>query len=139
MKNDISSVSPMDLMMFSPATNFFFVYLPPSINKITMINYEELVKTQSWDLIEKLVTYVVSQDPVQVLFNYLDKDQWAIISMHNYDEDLEISIRLHFNNVYDLYIGYYDDDDEFFEVVHILTEEEKEILPSALKKIMMKD
>ena len=103
-----------------------------------MINYEELVKTQSGDLIEKLVTYVVSQDPVEVHFNYLDKDQWAIISMHNYEEDLEISLRLHFNNVYDLYIGYYDDDDEFFEVIHLLTEEEKDILPPALRKIMTK-
>ena len=56
-----------------------------------MINYEELVKTQSGALIEQLVRHVVEKDPVEVLFNYLDKDHWAIISMHNYEEDLEIS------------------------------------------------
>jgi len=103
-----------------------------------MINYKELVKNQSGNLIEKLVTHVIEKDPVEVLFNYLDKDQWAIISMHNYEEDLEISLRLHFNDFYDLYVGYYDDDDEFFEIIHPLTEEEKDILPNALKKIMAK-
>ncbi|MEI6628304.1 MAG: hypothetical protein WCN27_02730 [Alphaproteobacteria bacterium] len=119
-------------------SNQFFVYLPPSNNKMTMINYNELVKNQSGDLIEKLVAHVIEKDPVEVLFNYLDKDQWAIISMHNYDEDLEISLRLHFNDFYDLYVGYYDDDDEFFEIIHPLTEEEKDILPNGLKKIMAK-
>jgi hypothetical protein len=103
-----------------------------------MINYKELVKNQSANLIEKLVAHVIEKDPVEVLFNYLDKDQWAIISMHNYEEDLEISLRLHFNDFYDLYVGYYDDDDEFFEITHPLTEEEKDILPNALKKIMTK-
>ena len=103
-----------------------------------MINYEELVKTQSGALIEKLVRHVVEKDPVEVLFNYLDKDQWAIISMHNYEEDLEISLRLHLDDFYDLYIGYYDDEDEFFEVIHPLNTEEKESLPMGLKKIMAK-
>gem|GEM_PF-200756 len=118
--------------------NHLFVYLLPSNIKTTMINYNELVKNQSGDLIEKLVAHVIEKDPVEVLFNHLDKDQWAIISMHNYDEDLEISLRLHFNDFYDLYVGYYDDDDEFFEIIHPLTEEEKDILPNGLKKIMAK-
>ena len=103
-----------------------------------MGKYEELVKNQSGALIEQLITHVVSQDPVEVLFNFFEKDQWAIISMHNYDEDLEVSLRLHFNNYYDLYVGYYDDEDEFIEILHPLTEEEKDILPEGLKKIMAK-
>jgi len=103
-----------------------------------MINYNELVKTKSGDLIEQLVAFVISKDPVEVLFNFLDDDQWAIISMHNYDEDLEISIRLHLNDLYDLYVGYYDDEDEFFEIIHPFTEEEKDILPDGLKKVMKK-
>ncbi len=103
-----------------------------------MGKYEELVKNQSGALIEQLITHVISQDPVEVLFNFFEKDQWAIISMHNYDEDLEVSLRLHLNDFYDLYVGYYDDEDEFFEIIHPLTETEKEILPEGLKKIMAK-
>ena len=66
-------------------------------------------------MIEKLVTWVVSQDPVEVRFDFLDNDQWAIVTMHIYEEDKEISLRLHTNDFYDLYFGYYDDDDELEE------------------------
>ena len=45
---------------------------------------------------------------------------------------------LHINNFYDLYLGYYDDEDEFFEIIHPLTEEEIEQLPIGLKKVMKK-
>jgi len=98
--------------------------------------YEELVKNHSSAMIERLVTDVVGKDTVEIRFDFLDNDQWAIISMHNYEEDQEISIRLHSGDKYDLYFGYYDDEDEFFEIVQLLTEEEKKILPEGLKKLM---
>jgi hypothetical protein len=94
------------------------------------MTYEELVKNHSGEMIEKLVTWVVSTDPVEIHFDFNDKDQWAIITMHIYDEDKEISLRLHANDKYDLYFGYYDDEDEFFEIIQALTEEEKKIILS---------
>jgi hypothetical protein len=100
------------------------------------MSYEELVKNHSASMIEKLVTSVVNMDPVEIHYDYTDDDQWAIISMHIYEEDKEISIRLHLNDFYDLYFGYYDDNDEFFDIIHPLTEEEKLILPEALRKLM---
>lgn len=102
----------------------------------SVMTYEELVKNHSAGMIEKLVSYVISKDPVEIRFDFLDEDQWAIISMHIYEEDKEISLRLHLNDFYDLYFGYYDDEDEFFEIIHPLTEEEKNILPDGLKKLM---
>lgn len=102
------------------------------------MDYKELVQHHSGELIEKLITYIVSKDPVEVLFNFEDDDQWAIVSMHQYEEDLEISLRLHSTGTYDLYLGYYDDEDEFFEIVHALTPAETEQLPEGLKKIMKK-
>jgi hypothetical protein len=98
--------------------------------------YEELVKNHSSAMIERLVTDVLGKDSVEIRFDFLDNDQWAIISMHNYEEDQEISIRLHSGDTYDLYFGYYDDEDEFFEIVQLLTEEEKKILPEGLQKLM---
>lgn len=103
-----------------------------------MMKYEELIKDHSSELIDKLVGHVISKDPVEVLFNFEDNDQWAIISMHQYEEDLEISLRLHNNQQFDLYLGYYDDEDDFFELVHILTEAEVAQLPEGLKKVMRK-
>jgi len=61
-----------------------------------------------------------------------------VISMHQYEEDLEISIRLHLKGIYDIYLGYYDDEDEFHELIRQLTEEESEQLPKGLKKLMKK-
>ncbi len=101
------------------------------------MNYEELIKNHSADMIEKLVTWVVSQDPVEIHHDFTDDDQWAIISMHNYEDDQETSLRVHPDDKYDLYFGYYDDEDEFFEIIHVLTEEEKKILPDALRKLML--
>ena len=99
---------------------------------------EELIKNHSGQVIEKLVTEVVSKDSVEVRFEFEDNDQWAVISTHNYEEDKEMSLRLHADNRYELYFGYYDDDDEFFEIVQTLTPEEKNIIPKALQKVMAK-
>ncbi len=100
------------------------------------MTFEELVRDHSAEMIEKLVTWVISKDPVEIRFDFMDEDQWAVITMYQYEEDKEMSLRLHLNDYYDLYFGYYDDDDEFFEIVHPLTEEEKQSLPNGLKKVM---
>ncbi|TAH09495.1 MAG: hypothetical protein EAZ12_06505 [Sphingobacteriia bacterium] len=102
------------------------------------MKYEELIQHHSGELIEKLVSYVISKDPVEILFNFEDDDQWAIISMHQYEEDLEISLRLHPNQQFDLYLGYYDDEDEFHELIHALNQAEMDQLPEGLKKLMKK-
>jgi hypothetical protein len=102
------------------------------------MKYEELVKNHVAELIEKLVTDVVTKDTVEIRFDFEDDDQWAIISMHIYEEDKEISVRLRANNCYSLYFGYYDDEDEFFEITKTLTEEEKDGLPKRLQKVMEK-
>ncbi len=103
-----------------------------------MNKYVTLAKNHTGELIEKLLTHVLSQNPVEVLFNCEDDDQWSIISIHQYEEDVEISLRLHAADVYDLYIGYYDDEDEFFEIVQPLTDDEKSMIPPKLQMIMKK-
>src|ERR1044072_2717209 len=102
------------------------------------MTFETLIKDHSADVIEKLSTEVLAKDPVEIHFDFVDKDQWSIITTHQYEEDTEMSLRLHLDDYYDLYFGYYNDEDEFIEIVHPLTEEEKEILPVKLKKVMKK-
>jgi len=103
-----------------------------------VMTFEELIKNHSADVIEKLITEILSKDPVEIHFDFLEGDQWSIITTHQYEEDKEISLRLHLNDYYDLYFGYYNDEDEFIEIVHPLTEEEKKILPVRLIKVMKK-
>jgi hypothetical protein len=105
--------------------------------KLNMTN-EELVKKHTSEMIENLIRDVASQGAVEIRFEFEDNDQWSVISMHIYDEDKEISLRLHANDRYELYLGYYDDQDEFFEITQPLSSEEKKIIPKALQKVMGK-
>ena len=102
------------------------------------MTYEELVKHHSGEMIEKLVTEVLSKEVVDIRFEFEDEDQWSMISMHIYEEDKEISLRRHANDHYDLCLGYYDDKDDFFEIIQPLTPDEKNILPKKLQKVMEK-
>ena len=113
------------------------IYLRRIIKNLSM-TYEELVKNHAGEMIEKLVTDVISKDAVEVRFEFEDNDQWSVISMHIYEEDKEISLRVHANDLYELCFGYYDEDDEFFEIIKPLTTEEKKVIPNGLRKVMMK-
>ena len=37
-----------------------------------------------------------------------------------------------------LHFGYYDEEDEFFELTHLLTQEQKDLIPKKLQKVMEK-
>jgi hypothetical protein len=102
------------------------------------MTYEELVKNHAGEMIEKLVTDVLSKDAVEVRFEFEGNDQWSVITMYLYEEDKEISLRLHSKNRYELYFGYYDDQDEFFDITHVLTAEEIQVIPKGLQKVMAK-
>jgi len=102
------------------------------------MTYEDLVKNHAGEMIEKLVTEVISKDAAEVRFEFEDNEQWSVITMHIYEEDKEISLRLHSNERYELYFGYYDDEDEFHEIIHLLNPEEKKIIPKGLQKVMGK-
>jgi len=102
------------------------------------MTFKELIKNHSADLIEKFLTEVLSKDFLDIKFDYFEQDQWSVITTHQYEEDREISLRIHLNDYYDLYVGYYNDQDDFIEIVQPLTEEEKKILPERLIKVMKK-
>jgi hypothetical protein len=102
------------------------------------MTFEALIKNHSAEVIEKVITEVLSKEFVDIHFDFFEQDQWSAITTHQYEEDREISIRLHLNDYWDLLFGYYDDDEEFIEIVHPLSEAEKQILPERLIKLMKK-
>ncbi len=102
------------------------------------MDLQEMVNNHSAAVIEKLITDILSNSHVEIRFDYFEQDQWSVIAINQYEEDKEIALRLHLNNLYDLVVGYYDDNDDFFEIVHPLTEAEIESIPMGLKKIMKK-
>ncbi len=126
-KKSVTSISP-----FPKNTLSSIPFMKPDMT------FEELIKNHSAEVIEKLITEVLKNDSVEIHFDFLEQDQWSIITSHQYEEDKEISLRLHLNDYYDLYFGYYNEEDEFIEIVQPLTEEEIKILPVRLKKVMKK-
>src|SRR5207248_6858544 len=95
-------------------------------------------KEQSNELIADLVKGATGKAPVEIRFVDLDDDCCAIITLYDYKGDKELSLRLHLNDVYDVHIGYYDDEDEFIEIAEPLSTEQKAMLPEKLKKVMKK-
>lgn len=100
------------------------------------MNYEEILNNHAAEMIERLLTEVLSRDQIDIRFDYSDDEQWAVVSMHT-EEENEISVRVH-SDKYNLYFGYYDEDDDFNELTKELTAEEKESIPKGLRNAMEK-
>jgi hypothetical protein len=96
------------------------------------------IKEQSNELIADLIKLVTGKAPVEIRFVDLDDDCCAVITVYDYIGDKELSLRLHLNDLYDVHIGYYDDEDEFIEIAELLSPEQKTTLPEKLKKVMKK-
>ena len=99
---------------------------------------EVLVKEKGNELIADLVKWVTRKAPIEIRFEDDDDDQWSITTLYDYKGDKELSLRLHGNDIYDLHLGYYDEDDEFIEIVEPLSDGQKASLPEKLKKVMKK-
>ncbi len=102
------------------------------------MNYEDLVHKHTDKLIDKLITEVLSTEAIDIRFEFEDNEQWSLVTIHLYDDDEEISLRLHTGERFEIYLGYYDKKDDFHELAKDLTPAEVELIPKALKKAMAK-
>jgi len=100
--------------------------------------YEELVRDQSGTLVEQIVTAVVKQKSVDVSFEEEDDQQWAIVKVYKEKEDQEMGIRLQTGDKWILQFGYYDEEDEFIELLQPLAPADIDRIPQALQKVMRK-
>ncbi len=102
------------------------------------MTYEELAKNHPGSLVEKIVTEALSKEATDVYFEDHEDDQWATVKVHLYEEDKEMAIRLLPENKWVLQFGYYDDDDEFIELIQPLSPTEIDRIPKSLQKVMVK-
>lgn len=100
--------------------------------------YEELISKQPGVLVKKIVAEVVKEKAVDVHFEDVDDGGWAVIKAHFYEEDTEMAIRLLPEDKWVLQFGYYDDDDEFIELLQPLTQPDIDLIPLGLQKVMRK-
>lgn len=99
------------------------------------MSWEEKLKKESAAIITQIVKWISTNDAVDIRFDCLDDDQWSSVTMYQ-DDEKEFSIRLHLNNVFELHVGYYDEEDEFFEFTQLMSEEDKKLIPEVLKKLL---
>lgn len=99
---------------------------------------EELIRQHPGSLVQKIVAEVVSKKAVDVQFENEDDEQWAVVKIHLYEEDKEMAIRLLSKDRWVLQLGYYDDEDEFIELLQPLTQPEIDLIPKGLQKVMLK-
>jgi hypothetical protein len=101
-------------------------------------DYKELIKKRPAALVEKIIAEVVNKDTVEVQFEDEDHELWAVVKVHDYDEDSEMSLRLLSDNKWVVQFGYYDEEDEFVELLQPLAQAEIGLIPKGLQKVMLK-
>ena len=102
------------------------------------MTYEELVRQHPGSLVEKIVTEALSKNSIDVHFEMDDDEQWSVIKVHVYEEDKEMALRLLSEDRWVLQFGYYDEGDEFIELLQPLTRPEKDLIPKGLQRVMLK-
>lgn len=101
------------------------------------MNYEDMVKNQAGEMVENLIAETLGKKTFDIRYDYNDSEQWSVITTHT-DEDNEISLRAYGPNDYFLYFGYYDEDDDFHELLQELSPEIKNSIPKPLQNAMEK-
>jgi hypothetical protein len=106
--------------------------------KIDIMAKGSLVKGEHNEMLIDLLKHATGKAAIEIRFEDAEADQWSVITLYDYKGDKELSLRLHLNDVYDIHLGYYDDQDDFIEIEEPLTIEQKTTLPEKLKKVMKK-
>jgi hypothetical protein len=99
---------------------------------------EELIRQNPESLVRKIVQEVVGAKAVDIHFESEDDGQWAVVKIHIYEEDKEMALRLLSKDNWVLQLGYYDEEDEFIELLQPLTQAEIDLIPTGLQKVMLK-
>lgn len=102
------------------------------------MDYKKEIEKNPGSLLKKLINAISAAKAIDIRYEFDRKDQWAVISVYIDDQDNELALRLYAEGNYELYIGYYDDQDELQENSKTLTEEEKNDIPVNLRKVMSK-
>ncbi|HVU56469.1 MAG TPA: hypothetical protein VHD83_15495 [Puia sp.] len=99
---------------------------------------EELIRQHPDTLVKKIVKEVTGAKTVDIHFESEDDEQWAVVKIHMYEEDKEMALRLLSRDTWVLQLGYYDEEDEFIELLQPLAQSEIGLIPTGLQKVMLK-
>jgi hypothetical protein len=99
---------------------------------------EDQIRQHPDRLVKKIVQEVVGTKAVDIHFEDEEEEAWSVVKVHLYDEDKEMALRLLSKDKWILQLGYYDEEDEFIELLQPLTQAEIDLIPMGLQKVMLK-
>jgi hypothetical protein len=100
--------------------------------------YEEQLKEQTGTTLQKLLKELGESKAFDVHFEEGDEDSFAVAKTNDYDEDTETGLRLLPKGQWALSFGYYNEKDDFIELLQPLGEAEVSLIPAGLQKGMLK-
>jgi hypothetical protein len=101
------------------------------------MSQQEMVKKQAAEMVQRVLNESFAKKTFDIRYDYNEQEEWSVITIHT-KEDNEISVRMYGPEEYALYYGYYDEEDEFHEVLLVLPEEIKATIPKPLHNAMEK-
>lgn len=100
--------------------------------------YEEQLKQQPGTILQKLLKELAAAKAFDVHFEEGDEDSYAVVKTNDYDEDTETALRLLLQGQWALSFGYYNEKDDFIELLQPLGQAEISLIPNGLQKGMLK-
>lgn len=100
--------------------------------------YEEQLKKQTGSILQKLLTELAESKAFDVQFDEDEEAAFAVVKTNDYEEDTETALRLLLQGRWALSLGYYDEKDDFIELVQPLGPSEISLIPAGLQKGMLK-
>lgn len=100
--------------------------------------YEEQLKQQPGAILQKLLKELAAAKAFDVHFEEGDEESYAVVKINDYDEDTETSLRLLPQAQWVLSLGYYNEKDDFIELMQPLEQTQISLIPNGLQKGMLK-
>lgn len=100
--------------------------------------YEEQLSQHPDTILQKLLKELAASKAFDVHFEEGDDESYAVVKTNDYDEDTETALRLLPQEQWALSFGYYNEKDDFIELLQPLGQTEINLIPNGLQKGMLK-
>ncbi|BAV06564.1 hypothetical protein SAMN05421788_107228 [Filimonas lacunae] len=100
--------------------------------------YEEQLRQSPGTLLQKLLKELADTKAFDVHFEEMEDESGAVVKVNDYEEDTETALRLLLQGRWALSFGYYNEKDDFIELLQPLEQAEISLIPNGLQKGMLK-
>lgn len=100
--------------------------------------YEEQLRQHPGTVLQKLLKELGETKAFEVHFEDDEDESCAVVKVNDYDEDTETALRLLLQGRWVLAFGYYNEKDDFIELIQPIGNTEVSLIPNGLQKGMLK-